>query len=176
MSAAIAPVFRLFLLRHANAGWPLPGQADFDRTLDDAGFAAAELVADTASDSDLRPELVLCSTAVRCRQTVDAFRRATDEDVDIHYIDALYTGTVDVYRDLIAGQDAAIGSIMIVGHNPVIEEILRECIGAEPASEVIPAGYPPGALAIIDLERRPNADVLAPGKLVGFITPDGHLR
>ncbi len=176
MSAAIAPAFRLFLLRHANAGWPLPGQTDFDRTLDDTGFAAAELVADIASDRDLKPELVLCSTAVRCRQTVDAFRRATEEELDIRYIDALYTGTVDVYRDLIAGQDIAAGSVMIVGHNPVIEEILRESIGVEPASEVIPAGYPPGALAIIDLEIRPNAGALPPGKLTAFVTPDGHLR
>jgi phosphohistidine phosphatase len=92
MPAASAPVFRLYLLRHAKAAWALPGQKDFDRTLDDAGFADAEIVADIAADRGLRPDLVLCSTAVRCRQTADALRRAMTEDLDIRYIDALYAG------------------------------------------------------------------------------------
>lgn len=176
MSAVYAPVFRLFLLRHAKAAFPLPGQGDFDRTLDDTGFAAAELVADIAADRGFIPDLVLCSSAIRCRQTADAFRRSVGEDLHIRHVDALYSGTADVYRDIMAAQDPTIASLMVVGHNPVIEEVLGESVGEQCAREAIPLGYPPGALAVIDFGERLEADVWPLGRISAFITPDGELR
>jgi len=174
MPAAPAPVFRLYLLRHAKAAWALPGQKDFDRTLDDTGFADAEIVADMAVDRGLVPDLVLCSTAVRCRQTAEALRRAMNEDLEISYIDALYAGGSNIYRDIIGSQNDALASLMVVGHNPVIEEILREVLGEEAAAEAIPAGYPPGALAVVDFDTRPSDDTLPPGKLTAWLDPDSH--
>lgn len=176
MLAAPAPVFRLYLFRHAKAAWALPGQKDFDRTLDDPGFADAEIVADMAADRGLVPDLVLCSTAVRCRQTAEALRRAMKEDLDIRYVDALYAGAANVYRDIIGSQDGAISSLMVVGHNPVIEEILREALGEEATVEIIPAGYPPGALAVIDFDKRPSDGALPRGKLIAWLDADGHNR
>ncbi|MBP1857018.1 SixA phosphatase family protein [Rhizobium herbae] len=174
MPAAPAPVFRLYLLRHAKAAWALPGQKDFDRTLDDAGFADAEIVADMAADRGLVPDLVLCSTAARCRQTAEAFRRAMSEDLEIRYLDALYAGGANIYRDIIGSQDDALPSLMVVGHNPVIEEILREILGEETAATAIPAGYPPGALAVVDFDTRPSDAALPPGKLTAWLDPDRH--
>ncbi len=174
MPAASAPVFRLYLLRHAKAAWTLPGQRDFDRTLDDIGFADAEIVAGVAADQGLRPDLVLCSTAVRCRQTADAFRRAMTEDLDIRYVDELYAGGANIYRDIIGSQDPALLSLMVVGHNPVIEEILREILGDEAAAEAAPAGYPPGALAVIDFDTHPSDGGLPLGTLTAWLDPDSH--
>lgn len=166
-----APVFRLYLLRHAKAAWTLPGQKDFDRTLDETGFADAEILADRAADKGLVPDLVLCSTAVRCRQTAEALSRAMTEDLDIRYIDALYTGSSSVYRNLICSQDASVSSLMVVGHNPVIEEVLRGILGEEAAMQAIPAGYPPGALAVIDLNEHPFDGALASGQLADWLDP-----
>ena len=176
MPAASAPVFRLLLLRHAKAAWALPGQKDFDRTLDDAGFADAEVLADMAADQDLRPDLVLCSTAVRCRQTVDALRRAMSENLEIRYIDGLYAGGANVYRDIISSQDPTLSALMVVGHNPVIEEILNEVLGEEAATKAAPAGYPAGALAVIDFETRPSDSRLPLGILAAWLDPDTHSR
>jgi len=176
MPAASAPVFRLYLLRHARAAWPLPGQRDFDRTLDDAGFADAEIVADMAADRGLRPQLVLCSTAVRCRQTADALRRSMTEDLDIRYVDELYSGGANLYSDIIGSQDPALSAIMIVGHNPVIEEILRTIIGDQAANGNAAAGYPPGALAAIDFDTRPADGILPPGTLAAWLDPESHSR
>jgi phosphohistidine phosphatase len=174
MPAASAPVFRLYLLRHAKAAWALPGQKDFDRTLDDTGFADAEILADMAADQGLRPDLVLCSTAVRCRQTSDALRRAMTEDLDIRYVDGLYAGGANVYRDIIGSQDPSLSAIMVVGHNPVIEEILREILNEEAAMKAVPAGYPPGALAAIDFDTRPSDGILPLGTLTAWLDPDSH--
>ncbi|WP_426228222.1 SixA phosphatase family protein [Pararhizobium sp. DWP3-4] len=176
MPAAVAAVFRLYLLRHAKAAWALPGQKDFDRTLDDTGFADAEIVAGMAADGGMRPDLVLCSTALRCRQTADAFRRAMTEDLDIRYVDELYAGGASVYRNVIGSQDSALSALMVVGHNPVIEEILREILSEEAVLEAAPAGYPPGALAVIDFDIRPSPGILPPGTLTAWLDPDSHGR
>ncbi|MBB5534748.1 SixA phosphatase family protein [Rhizobium giardinii] len=166
-----APAFRLYLLRHAKAGWALPGQKDFDRSLDDTGFAAAKMIGEMAAERGFVPEVLLSSPAVRCRQTAEAFRCAMGEDRTIRYIDALYTGAEDAYRDIILGQSGA-ASLMVVGHNPVIEEILREVLGEQAAA--IPYGYPPGALAVIDFPDRPQAGILPPGKLAAWLDPACH--
>lgn len=176
MPAASAPVFRLYLLRHAKAAWALPGQKDFDRTLDETGFADAEIVADMAADQGLRPDLILCSTAERCRQTADAFRRTMTEDLEIRYVDELYAGGANVYRDIISSQDPTLSALMVVGHNPVIEEILREILGEEAAVEAAPAGYPPGALAVIDFDTRPSDSILPAGTLTAWLDPASHSR
>lgn len=174
MPAQPAPGFRLYLLRHAKAGWALPGQKDFDRTLDDTGFAAAKMTGEMAADRGFAPELILSSPAVRCRQTAEAFRRAVGEDLNIRYSDALYTGAEDAYRDVIIGQSTAVASLLVVGHNPVIEEILREVLGEQAAA--IPYGYPPGALAVIDFRQHPQAGILPPGKLLAWLDPECHVR
>ena len=172
MPSQSAPVFRLYLLRHAKAAWTLPGKKDFDRTLDETGYADAEIVAGMAADKGFIPDLVVCSTAVRCRQTAEALRRAMGEDLEIQYIDALYAGTSAVYLELIGSQDLSLSSLMVVGHNPVIEEVFRGVLGEEAAMEAIPAGYPPGALAVIDIDEPPRDGVLLSGKLVDWLDPD----
>ena len=173
MQIAPDPVFRLYLMRHARAGWALPGQTDFDRTLEDTGFAEAEIVADTAADRRLVPDLVLSSTAVRCRQTAEAFRRAMKEDLEIRFVDSLYAGTATVYADLVRA-NSALSSIMLVGHNPVIEEILFDILGAHATAEIIPTGFPPGALAVIDFAAPPADDLAERGVLAAWITPDAR--
>lgn len=170
MVAEDIPAFRVYLLRHARSGWAPPGQTDFDRTLDDTGFGEAEIVAEMAADRGLRPDRVLSSTAARCRQTAEAMRRAMGEDLDIRYVDALYTGPASVYRNMIEAQ-ADVASLMVVGHNPMIEEVLHELAGEAAASTAIPDGYPTGTICIVDFERKPDAAAPVTGKLTGILKP-----
>lgn len=170
MVAEDIPAFRVYLLRHARSGWAAPGQTDFDRTLDDTGFAEAEIVAEIAADRGLRPDLVLSSTAARCRQTAEALRRAMGEDLEIRYVDALYTGPASVYRNMIEAEGDAV-SLMLVGHNPMIEEVLHELAGEAEASMAIPDGYPTGTICIVDFDRKPDADTPVTGRVSGVIRP-----
>lgn len=168
MQDSAARPFRLFLLRHARSGWALPGQRDFDRALDDVGYAEAELIAQMAADRGIRPELILCSTAVRCRQTTEPFFRSVSEDIQIRYVDALYTGPASVYTDIIDA-NRHLNSLMIVGHNPMIDELFRRFAGNEAATDALPHGYPPAALAILDLQGGPGGAATA--TLVSLILP-----
>ena len=75
MQDSAPKALRLYLLRHARSGWALPGQRDFDRSLDEVGYIDAERLAQTAADQGIRPDRILCSTAVRCRETAEPFFR-----------------------------------------------------------------------------------------------------
>ncbi|WP_083531244.1 SixA phosphatase family protein [Pararhizobium antarcticum] len=170
MPPAAAQIFRLYLMRHAQAGWALPGQKDFDRTLDDTGYAQAEMIADRAADRGFRPDKVLCSTATRCRETAEALHRAMGEELEIDYTDMLYAGPANVYTDIIdAWQDD--GSLMLVGHNPMMEELVQALLGETAAANATPTGYPCAGLAVIDIDRSPSARASAPGRLVAFLAP-----
>ncbi len=68
---------RLFLLRHAKAGWALPGVRDFDRPLDASGIADAEaLTADWTY-----AEVLAMRDAVPEQAIATPFRTATLRDV-----------------------------------------------------------------------------------------------
>jgi phosphohistidine phosphatase len=149
MTVINSPPSRLYLLRHAKSGWAEPGQRDFDRELDRQGFAEAEVVADKASDLNYRPDRVLCSTATRCRQTADAIRRAIDETMEPSFIDELYNGSLATYLVVLQNQ-RDVDSLMIIGHNPTMEELLEALVGPTQMMAAVPASYPPGGLAVLD--------------------------
>jgi phosphohistidine phosphatase len=141
--------FRIYLMRHAQAASPVPGGRDFDRQLDDRGYVQAEMVADRAADLGYAPDCLLSSTAARCRQTAEIVRRAVRETLEIQFVDELYNGTPDVYATIIAGQRPA-RSVMLIGHNPSIDQLLEGLIGKAERRAAMPGGYPTAGLAVLD--------------------------
>lgn len=170
MASLGIPAFRLYLLRHARAAWAGPGQSDFDRELNDEGFAEAEVIAEEAADQGYRPDLVISSTAARCRQTAEPFRRTIDEELEIDYADSLYSGGVEAYAE-IAFAARPETSVMIVGHNPMIEEFFHRLVGKAIAETAAPLGYPTAGLAVLDFDDRPSEDDPGTACLAGFVTP-----
>lgn len=148
MSFLPPPPQRIILMRHAQSGWALPGQTDFDRTLDEAGITEAAYVSERAAAAGYRPDIVLCSTARRCRQTADAFLAAFAQPPEIHYSDDLYNAPPSAYFDLIS-RHAAKESVMVLGHNPAMEEILETLAGMRTAAEAVPDGYPTAGFAVL---------------------------
>ncbi len=140
---------RIYLMRHAQAASAAPGGRDFDRVLDDRGYAQAEMVADRAADLGYVPDCIVSSTAARCRQTAEIMRRALRETLEIQFVDEVYNGTCDAYATIIAGQRPA-RSVMLVGHNPSIDQLLEGLIGAEQRRKAMPGGYPTAGLAVLD--------------------------
>jgi phosphohistidine phosphatase len=150
MAALLPPPNRIYLLRHAEAAWAEPGQRDFDRPLTEKGFGDAEAVADRAADKGYRPDVLLSSTAVRCRDTAEAVHRAMSETLDMRFVDTLYNASVDTYLEIIDAQD--VGSVMLVGHNPTMEQTLQALIGHEAMAASVASGFPPAGLAVVDYD------------------------
>jgi phosphohistidine phosphatase len=168
MTTITPPPSRIYLLRHAKSGWAQPGQHDFDRALDNQGFAEAEVVSDRAADRNYRPDVLISSTALRCKQTAEAVRRAMDEELEPIFVDELYNGSLGIYIALLDAQKGS-RSVMIVGHNPTMEELLEALIGPDAMVAAIPGGYPPAGLAVLDY-RGLVAGSSAAWVLTDFIT------
>jgi phosphohistidine phosphatase len=149
MISILPPPSRIYLLRHAEAAQVQPGERDFDRALNDNGFAQAEIVADKAADKGYRPDLVIASTALRCRQTTDAFKRAIGATTEVQYVDALYDASQNTYLEILSSQ-VGDDSIMLVGHNPIISQVLETLIGHEAMQKSLPGGFPTAGFAVLD--------------------------
>lgn len=148
MSFLPPPPQRIILMRHAQSGWALPGQTDFERTLDETGVAEAIAVSERAAAGGYRPDIVLCSTARRCRQTAEAFLAAFADPPEVLYSDDLYNAPPSAYFDLIS-RHAERKTVMVLGHNPAMEEILETLAGMRITAEAVPDGYPTAGIAVL---------------------------
>lgn len=169
MPNSSAETFRLYLVRHAHAAWGAPGVSDFDRPLDETGRFEARDVAEQAVLAGLVPELLVSSPALRCRQTasalLDVFRsvRPTENM-------ALYSGGPEAYLGQIR-KHAAGRSLMIVGHNPMIEACAQRFSRASDVIAPLATGYPTAGLLAIDFVSPLPADLAQGGQPVALILP-----
>ena len=162
-----AKPFRLFLLRHARAGWAKPGETDFSRSLDENGKTDAAKIGNLAAANFELPAHVLCSAALRCRQTLDVFLSCQNTTPDIDYSNTLFTGHVDDYLSEIMGYSSN-PALLLVGHNPSVEYLLTVLLGEDNAKAAIPNGYPTAGLAVIDIAHDLQE---RSGRLVAMLQP-----
>lgn len=163
---------RVYLLRHAKAKWASPGMSDIDRPLDPEGETAARTMGETMAEKGLAPDIIVISPATRTRETLRNLTRAHFAPFRIVEEEALFSGGADAYLDAIRSADDA-ASVMLVGHNPMIEEVAIALVAqGEPALvRRLHDGFPAGGLAVIDFTDS-LADVKpASGNLVAFLRP-----
>ena len=164
-----AASFRLYLVRHAHAAWGLPGVGDFDRPLDDLGRIEARDIARQADLAGFVPDRLVFSPALRCRQTtaalLEVFRTVRPiEDM------MLYSDGADAYVTRIR-RHAPEGSLMIVGHNPMIEALAQHLAVPGEVTAPLSAGYPTAGLLALDIARPLPSDLAGRGQAVALITP-----
>ena len=144
----------LLLMRHANAAFPDPGMKDFDRPLTDLGWSEARATAQDLHEIGILPDRVYCSTARRARETLDAVTPLLTLAPDaIVSVDRLYAGGPSDYVDIAARDDAG-DVIMVIGHNPMIEDAaLALSVDGDPASiSALRDGFPTAGIAVIRLD------------------------
>jgi phosphohistidine phosphatase len=114
----------LILLRHAAAAsLGIDGQ-DVDRDLTPAGRAEAEAAGRRLAALNLRPQLLLTSPARRTRGTTDIVARSLGlAAASVREDAALYLAALPALRTVITRTDAAVGCLLLVGHNPGLSEL-----------------------------------------------------
>jgi phosphohistidine phosphatase len=162
---------RIYLLRHAKAAAALPGQKDFDRSLDASGQAMASKLGETMLANGLVPETVICSPSVRTRETWAAVSKLLPFDIEAKFDRALYDGPPGAYVEAIRRAGAA-GSVMIIGHNPMTEEaaLILAGSGDSGAVNALNVGYPTAGLAIFDQDEPLDSTKPGNAHLVAFVT------
>ncbi len=114
---------------------------------------AARWIALHLHERQLRPKLVLCSSARRTRQTLDAVQSVLDDAVDVQVDDELYGASAYELVQRLRIVDASIASVMVIGHNPGLEDLAVDLAGdGDPtALNQLHTKFPTAALAVLDL-------------------------
>jgi phosphohistidine phosphatase len=137
----------LLLLRHARPTRTSPTGRDFDRPLAVEGRAESQLVGQLLRRRQLTPDAVICSTAVRARETACGVIEAAGFAAPILFRERIYEASVEQLIELIPEAAADAEMLLVVGHNPGLEELLERLTGEH-------APMLPATLARIELDIR----------------------
>lgn len=121
---------------------------------------------------DADPALVLCSSAMRARRTLELVAPALRGEPDIRIEPVLYTFDATVLLARLRAIGATTEPVMIVGHNPAIYELALGIAASGEALGAFAEKYPTGALAVIEVagETWVNLEEGA-GRLIRFVRP-----
>lgn len=165
---------RLFLLRHAKSSWKAAGLADFDRPLSGRGERSAPLMGRYMRDKGYAPDLVLCSTSVRTRETARLVLAQQETPIEIEYLDRLYDAGPGVIARTLESLGKGPRAVMVIGHNPSIEETALALVhdNGDDHYDRIALKYPTGALTVIDFDVETWDGISRQGGLLReFIVP-----
>jgi phosphohistidine phosphatase len=159
---------RLALFRHAKA--ERQGNDDHERALAPRGRLAAPAMGRWLAEAGFVPDLVLCSTARRTRETWALAEPAFPSGaIEVRLERRVYAASAPQLLALLQGADAAAERLLVVGHNPGLEELAALLA---PGATALAEGFPTAAVAVIELDagqwRRVGA---GQGRLTAFSTP-----
>ncbi len=119
----------LFLLRHAKTEHAAPGIEDFDRKLTPQGSADGLRVGAYLKQCEPTVEQIISSPAIRARETTELVKQAAGLDLEVQYDRRMYEADPQLMLDIVSEGDAALSCILLVGHNPAMEDFLRGLTG-----------------------------------------------
>ena len=157
----------LLILRHAKSSWNDPTVDDHERTLNARGQKDAPRMGDLLRELRLVPDVIISSDAVRAQLTAEAVAEAIGFTGEIRLDRNLYLASpADIVAVLCTVETSAARTVMIVGHNPGLEQLVELLTGE-------PNDLPTAALAQIALPIRRWRDLTAStrGSLVDLWRP-----
>jgi len=176
------------VLRHAKADpEPPPHGTDHDRPLAPRGRRDAQSLGRRLGkggdrlglDPEQLPEVVLCSTAARTKETVALALADLERVPEVRYLAALYGAEPEQVLEQLAGLDERITSAMVVGHNPTFQILVRRLsTGESPDRARRPRerghrlkAFPTCAVAIFELPTAPWNEAAQAPRLIGSFAP-----
>ena len=119
----------LYLLRHAKSSWKDQTLPDFDRPLKDRGRKAAKRIGKYLGAEKLSDPLVVCSPAVRTRETADIVLKHAHLPVGVRYEERIYESSLRDLVEVVAEIPDDKQVVILIGHNPGFEELLAYLTG-----------------------------------------------
>ena len=157
----------LLVLRHAKSSWNDPALDDHERPLNKRGRRDAPRMGALVREFGLIPDVVISSDAVRARLTAQAVAEAARYSGEILLDPHLYMACPADILSLLPMVRENPETVMIVGHNPGLEELVEHLTGER-------QDLPTAALAQIDLPIDQWRDLTPStrGTLVGLWRPE----
>jgi phosphohistidine phosphatase len=173
--AGAGPLHRLVVLRHAKSAWPT-GVADHERPLAPRGRRDAPAAGRALAEAAILPDLALCSTAVRARQTWDLAAAQWSTPPPVRLDGRLYGADVPELLDAVCEVPHQVRTLLLIGHNPGLEELVLALAGdgVGDALDDVRTKFPTSAVAILAWHGV-SWNELAPGTalLTDMVVPRG---
>ncbi len=135
----------LLLMRHGKSSWSDEALADHDRPLKTRGREAADRIGRLLSESNLVPDHILTSSAVRALETTQRVIQAAKWNGDAEVVPALYHAEPKSLVAIVSCVPNRVDRLLVVGHNPGLENWLTCLIGRIET-------FPTAALAQVELD------------------------
>jgi phosphohistidine phosphatase len=158
----------LLILRHAQSSWKDNNLPDHERPLNKRGRSDAPRVGELIRQENILPDMILCSTARRARDTIKAVIEKSGYAGEVNYIPDLYQADIADILTILGELEDTISSVLLVGHNPELEELVQTITEAD-------VHIPTAALALINLPINSWEEMPAGvrGDLIRFWAPKG---
>jgi phosphohistidine phosphatase len=155
----------LILMRHAKSDWGHAGLADHDRPLNARGAGDAPAMGDWLRAKGHLPDEVLCSTAIRTRQTLQGLAVTSPT----RFLPALYHADPDTMLEEL--QQAKGQSVLVIGHNPGIAAFAASLVANTPTHPRF-HDYPTCATLVVQFATDDWADLRpGTGQAIAFVIP-----
>lgn len=173
----MTPQKTLTILRHAKTELGAPAQDDHERTLTQRGIDAALAIGMHLAGKGMRPQKVLCSTAMRAQQTwkhVASFLApVVPPDDYVEFTGKLYLASPNEMLGLLAQLPESLTHVMIVGHNPGLHQLCTKLAakGDDGLLDNITLKFPTCACATLVFDTEWKHLAHAQGTLTDYVTP-----
>jgi phosphohistidine phosphatase len=162
----------LYLLRHGKSSWDDPTLADHDRPLGPRGIRATPVVADHLRHAGIVPDVVLCSSSLRTRETLDLLGDAIPPTSEVRVEEGLYHASADRLLHRLRMLSNGTQRAMLIGHNPAVQQLAVLLAGSGEHLARLNRKFPTAALATLDASIDRWKDLAAGcATLTGFVRP-----
>ncbi|OEU96838.1 SixA phosphatase family protein [Streptomyces oceani] len=162
----------IVLLRHAKADWP--DVSDHERPLAERGRKDAPLVGEWLTAHGISPQLTLCSSAARTRETWKLVVTKLPERPRTIYEDRLYEASTGEIISVLNELPEEVADVLVVGHNPgmqTVAETLAGGVEGDSAAHMARRGFPTSALAVLRFNGTWKSVEPGAGTLTTFWAP-----
>lgn len=152
------------LMRHSDAVAQLSDGVtrDYDRPLSDHGIHLLGDVRRFFKGHNFLPDLILCSPAVRTRQTLEWVLEALGTDAEVTFDDALYGISANQLIEKIQALPPEKSTVLVIGHNPSVSDAMQLLYTRCANNASVPFGLParPGQLGVFHSDSNDWYDVM----------------
>ncbi|MFC5722440.1 SixA phosphatase family protein [Streptomyces gamaensis] len=165
---------RIVLLRHAKAEWS--EESDHERPLAERGRKDAPVAGRWLAGSGIIPDLTLCSTAARTRETWKLVAHELPDRPRTIYEDRLYEASLGELIALLNTVSDEVADLLLVGHNPGMHA-LADALAGEAEGDLLPrmnrSGFPTSAMAVLTFTGSWKSVEHGVARLVAYWSPRG---
>ena len=161
----------LLVLRHGKSDWKI-GTPDHERPLANRGRSASKRVGRWLSDEQILPDLIISSPALRARQTTKRVCRSAGIDAAlVRFESSIYEADLEALLEVLSLAPGEPERILIVGHNPGFDALVRHLSGNRLGVWDRPNLMPTAALARLAMPEAWDDLTLGTARCISILRP-----